>query len=1045
MAISNQLALVVSSSSNDKNTTSYEQLLDSQKDLISKQIYDLQNIVSTQCKLTGVNPLSQEMAAGALSIKIGKRPRDLLNPKAIKYMQAIFSVKDEISKKETRAISALFGLTATQVRDFFNGQRTKVRRFIRLSREKALESVESVQKQAEPLNSSVEIPNQPVPLNSIGPSNVEEPSCSMQDEVLADTNDSDKYFISNIFHLLRKEETFSGQVKLMEWILQIQNASVLFWFMTNGGVMILASWLSQAAIEEQTSVLHVILRVLCHLPLHKALPAHMSAILQSVNKLRFYRGSDISKRAKTLLSRWSKMFARSQALRKTNANISPVDAQDEMLLKQSIGEIMENESLEARIDNPGAIYLLQENSENSRSQSMKLLTAPSDDSNTKLLRGVSSSHTRERRKVQLVEQPGQKAATRGPQVTRVVSAPQGRPLSADDIQKAKMRAQFMRSKYGESYVNPQVKTEVSRPKALVHPKVEEPANSSSMTPLAAKVHDQPLADVHPKVEEPFTSSIAPLAAKVHVQPLSHVHAPVAGEHVNSASMTSLSAIVHVQPTVDEHMGSMKVMSGDEVQEVPFHRKETMLSEEPVWKKCKRLPISWVIPPEMKIIKEWSVCCGENSKEVDVQNNRIKREKEVFYNTILEIPPNPKEPWDQEMDYDDSLTPVIPIEQLPDDDDNMIAEPTEVAPEHTNNYAAGTSTITENNYRNAAEPDLELLAVLLKNPQIVFALTAGQGGNLSNEQMVQLLDAIKVNAAQGGSIGSLVDGLVERKAEKVEVSLPSPTPSSEPVTSGWRSESAKTQFSGQSVTVNGDIYAIPGVHFQETSLLTPATTVTSLGQQAISSTTQQRFPDLVPEQRYISDLVPEQRNIPATVNGLQFQANLTQQEIHQRFSDLVPEQRNIPAADNGFTLQGGYASSNASYMAGHGTSQLQPQVSPVQSWTIRDSLGSSPYTQTEQSINYGVYGTREFAQPVSSRSGVSRVRNGQYRDETAYESWSPENSPFRSNQYVDGWDYSDPQGQNYNYRPEMSRMQNDTSRYRDRGTRNDGSRWRDRRR
>ena len=89
--------------------------------------------------------------------------------------------------------------------------------------------------------------------------------------------------------------------------------------------MILATWLSQAAVEEQTSVLLLILKVnldpavtiqclhsfnshitkyyqifwltglqvLCHLPLHKALPTHISAILQSVNKLRFYRTSGV--------------------------------------------------------------------------------------------------------------------------------------------------------------------------------------------------------------------------------------------------------------------------------------------------------------------------------------------------------------------------------------------------------------------------------------------------------------------------------------------------------------------------------------------------------------------------------------------------------------------------------------------------------------------------------------------------------------------------------------------------------------------------------
>ncbi|XP_076950363.1 homeobox protein LUMINIDEPENDENS-like [Bidens hawaiensis] len=941
--VNQQLALVIST---NNTTTSYEELLESQKALISKQICDLQTIVSKQCQLTGVNPLSQEMAAGALSVKIGKKPRDLLNPKAIKYMQSVFAVKDEISKKEIRAISGLFGLTATQVRDFFNAQRSKVRRFIRLSREKAAQSAESVQEQDVTMSSSVDPPNYPVPLMSVGPSSIEAPSCSTQDEVLPDTDDSEKYFIAHIFDLLRKEETFSGQVKLMEWILQIQNASVLYWFLTNGGVMILASWLSLAATEEQTTVLHVILRVLCHLPLHKALPAHMSAVLQSVNKLRFYRGSDISNRAKSLLSKWSKMFARSQAMRKPNTNISSVDGQNEMLLKQSISEIMENESLESKIDNNGTLSL-QDNPENSRPQSIKLLT------------GVSSSHTRERRKVQLVEQPGQKPANRVPQVARIFSANQGRPLSADDIQKAKMRAQFMKSKYGESYKSPQLKTEVSPAKAPVHPKVEENAtSSSSMTPLAAKPH--------------------------------------------------------VQPKVEEHKSPVKLGPVDEVKAVPVqvHGKETMDSEEPVWKKCKRLQISWASPPEIKVNKEWSVCAGENSKEIDVQNNRIKREKEVFYTTLHEIPPNPKEPWDREMDYDDSLTPQIPTEQLPEDDDSMMAQPTVAVANHTNNYAASTSTLAENNNRNMPGPDLELLAALLKNPEIVFALTAGQGGSLTNEQMVKLLDAVKANAARGGSVNSLVNGLVERKAEeKVEVSLPSPTPSTNPVTSGWRPEVAKNPFSRQSVTVNGDAYAIPGVHYQETT------------QQTVATVTHQRF--------------------STAINGLAT-PNLTQQAIspaiHQRFSDIVTDQRSIPATSR--------VSSNAYFMQEHGGYQIQPQrnMPKVPSWAGRESLASSPYSSVEHNTTYNAYGTREYAQQGPSLSGPSWARNGGYEyDVSVFESWSPNNSPVRSREYVDGWEYSDPHGRGYNYRPKMSRMQHDGSRYRGHGGRNDGSQWRDRRR
>ena len=77
---------------------------------------------------------------------------------------------------------------------------------------------------------------------------------------------------------MRKEETFSRRVEMMERILQMQNSSVLNWFLSKGGMMVLATWLSQAANEEQASVLLVILKSLC-------------------------RASDISNRAKVLLSR----------------------------------------------------------------------------------------------------------------------------------------------------------------------------------------------------------------------------------------------------------------------------------------------------------------------------------------------------------------------------------------------------------------------------------------------------------------------------------------------------------------------------------------------------------------------------------------------------------------------------------------------------------------------------------------------------------------------------------------------------------------------
>lgn len=59
-----------------------------------------------------------------------------------------------------------------------------------------------------------------------------------------------------------------------------------------------------------------------------------SLIILDLNLIYLIWRPDISNRARYLLSRWSKIFARSQAMKKPNAVKSSTDAQDEMLLKQ---------------------------------------------------------------------------------------------------------------------------------------------------------------------------------------------------------------------------------------------------------------------------------------------------------------------------------------------------------------------------------------------------------------------------------------------------------------------------------------------------------------------------------------------------------------------------------------------------------------------------------------------------------------------------------------------------------------------------------------
>lgn len=154
---------------------------------------------------------------------------------------------------------------ATQVREFFAGQRSRVRKLTRVSREKVTQSEASKEpldvcpiSVEQPLPVAIEAPaslntvnpmtvqhcqvlenygnanategGQQVPVNSTEVKTAQEgASCLPQEEAIDGIDSEDKKFLENIFNLMKKEETFSGQAKLMEWVLQIQNIAVLNW------------------------------------------------------------------------------------------------------------------------------------------------------------------------------------------------------------------------------------------------------------------------------------------------------------------------------------------------------------------------------------------------------------------------------------------------------------------------------------------------------------------------------------------------------------------------------------------------------------------------------------------------------------------------------------------------------------------------------------------------------------------------------------------------------------------------------------------------
>ncbi|CAN8308647.1 unnamed protein product [Cochlearia groenlandica] len=890
----------------ENSMESLTKLLDSQKQIFHKQIHQLGDIVVKQCKLTGVNPLAQEMAAGALNVKIGKRPRDLLNPKAVKYLQEVFAIKDVISKKESREISALFGITIAQIRDFFVTQRTRVRKQVRLSTEDAImSSMHALQDSVFPEKNSVITHVDPIPLNStspdassISPGEAETVVLMPHEDIPPDISDTEKHFVENIFSQLRKEETFSGQVHLMEWIMQIQNASVLMWFLSKGGVLILTTWLSQAAAEEQTSVLLLILKVFCHLPLHKASPENMSAILQSVNGLRFYRTSDISNRAKGLLSRWTKLFAKIQAMKKQNRNNSQIDSQSQLLLKQSIAEIMGDTR------NPEDILRLSNGkSENGRrikpSHGPKLLlTSAADDTTRKNLLSSTPSYNKERRKVQMVEQPGEKAAGKSTQTVRIATSSRSRPMSADDIQKAKMRALYMHSKNSKKdplQTSPDESRTVVPEKLLALP-------SASDSPLATQSNEAKTVD-----------TLEPSAA---VQPV----------NLPAAVNVPIPAIEFRKPSTPPKSISTKVGV------------LLKMSLQTILKNCKRKQIDWHVPPGMELDESWRVADGSDSKEADVQRNRNRREKETTYQSIQTIPLNPKEPWDKEMDFDDSLTPEIPSQQPPEE---SITETHDSLDDQRISAAAATTSSSQG---GSIEPNYELLAGIFNTPEFRYALTSGKPGSFADQDMVKLLDVIKSGAQNSSNSSYNVE-------EKVEVSLPSPTPSTNPGQSVWGQEVIRNPFSRQNQV--GATVARSSTQFPVTSM-------------QWQSTNEQSIP----------------RHAPSPYNSLTMSHTERQQQQQQ------PMQPNL-------------------YHHHHHHYQQEP-VS-VSSYAVRESVGqmgtaTSASWMSEQS-QYGYYSHQ--ANEIASASTTYQGNNNQYMSTNSrssnqgFESWSPDNSPSRNHPNMRG--------------------------------------------
>uniref|UniRef100_A0A1J3DBX4 Zinc finger CCCH domain-containing protein 6 n=1 Tax=Noccaea caerulescens TaxID=107243 RepID=A0A1J3DBX4_NOCCA len=162
-------------------------------------------------------------------------------------------------------------------------------------------------------------------------------------------------------------------------------------------------------------------------------------------------------------------------------------------------------------------------------------------------------------------------------------------------------------------------------------------------------------------------------------------------------------------------------------------------------------IKWKCPVRILLDEEWRVVAGEESKEVELQNQRELRVLEAFYPGASAIPPNPSVLADVENSQnDDQQTLVIPILPVEDDDTandsasdfstqsgvDVGTEPStteESTPTASTTLPAGSeimaalSAISNSKEQGGSMIDQDLLLKILSNPKLVENLVANRGG------------------------------------------------------------------------------------------------------------------------------------------------------------------------------------------------------------------------------------------------------------------------------------------------------------------------------
>ncbi|KAI5084452.1 hypothetical protein GOP47_0000621 [Adiantum capillus-veneris] len=753
-------------------------ILDAQREKINEQLQELHKVVVLQCRITGTNPLAQEMAAVVLGKRVGKKFGDSLTPKALKCLYNVFSIKDTITKKEAREISMLCGATVTQVREFFAGQRSRVRKVVLSSHieqgsDPLCPRTQSIQLEQPPLVGSHSGENVPLSCSQQVPGN--EGSHLVLLETFRGKPDgilSKLYAVEKAEHLINvmhKESTFTGQSQLAQVIMQAHD-SVLRCFIARGGLQQIIRWLIQAAAEEQTSLIRLILKAITQFPLGSALPRHMSLLLQTVNKLRFYRAQDVASRARLLLSRWSRFckstqngklgistgIARSsQPGQKRSRDCAHTSTVDDASKKKAKAGSVAVES--GQMPDVVSSSLTEDKSVQER-QKPETVT---EINNTRKRLGsfsIQGDRAKEKRKVQLFEETRAPTRRRDLEVTKSSNFDSpSRPLSADDIKKAKIRAYFLNNSKAEKPSSSKLDGSMTLDLSTVsfergkkrisgsfghcigrqEISARESCLGGACSSIEKGLHEPTVkCEITPKVCDDFpgqcTGAAPAVDAKAKAAQDLHIqsHESAESQMLNESELSAGGFIMDVEQS--ERCAEENAM--DMIPSIP-----------------------WTLPPGIALDPRWKIAMGEHSTEIRSETRRLSTVLEATYPSPHCIPSNPAEPAERICLFvDDTLVPEILLEAVDEESlerDCSLQSPRDAEPAEVHGGETDCQNLDTHTDVNASKD--------IPNSSIL-----GISGSNGLEMVIEdaQLSRIEDNQVSSGSVTAHSDGI--KPAEKV---------------------------------------------------------------------------------------------------------------------------------------------------------------------------------------------------------------------------------------------------------------------------------------